>query len=98
MKPALGATYKPMKIDWSKILGVTLGSCAALYAGVTAAAVCIVYENMALLTAVVAAYVAGDIFASRRADKYFYQMRDEAEAAHAIARHLPDERDKPDGE
>ena len=87
-----------MKIDWSKVLGITLGSCAALYAGLVGAAASVVYDSSTIFTAVVAAYVAGDIFASRRADRYFYRMRDEAEAAHAIVRHLLDERDEQDGE
>lgn len=63
---------------------------AAIYAGGIGAAVFAVYHNGALLIAVVAAYLAGEIFATQRADKDFERMRDEAQKSNALSRELLD--------
>jgi hypothetical protein len=57
---------------------------ALIYAGGVSAAVCFVYHNGALLTAVVAAYFAAEVFATQRAQKDFDRMRDEADKCNAL--------------
>lgn len=67
-------------------VGRGLAGATALYAGIVGAAACAVYHNWVLMTAVIAAYVAGNIFGMHRNDDLFYRMRDEAEESLAIAK------------